>query len=179
MRKYSVALVLPFLTLFGWSSGFAQHATVLTPSVPTTHGATSGVREQDEKGHLFANVDLLLEYAEKPDGLIFIDSVAGDGQVIATARYRVPGVHAEMVERFFVEKYGMGPLVFLCCAWEPERGRSGQLESEPLLEIEPGYVLLITMFADAVIESADGELYLEMERENIEHFHVIVSIVWP
>ena len=179
-RKHGIALISLVLILLGTLFGMLRAR--LPPSDPAYQGpesqeSTSGRQQWESSTREILHKDLLQEYGERPDELIFIDSMAGEGQVMATARYKVPGIHSEAVERFFMEKSGMARLTFTCCGWEPEHGRNGQLQSESLREINPGYLLVITMFADAVIENADGELYLETERENIAYFEVIVEVL--
>lgn len=73
--------------------------------------------------------DLLTLYARKPINLKYLSCKQGEGQLIWEAEYRVSSQYIEEVENFFVTEYGMGELVFTCCGWEPEGGKTGQTKN--------------------------------------------------
>lgn len=118
--------------------------------------------------------DLLSRYAEKPAKLNFLDCVSGEGQVILEAKYEVSGKDSKEVEDFLVKAYGLGKLKFVCCGWESENGRNGQIDAVKGLEDYPNYSLSIIMFASAEIEE---EGRLELDRNKIKGFTVLVQIV--
>ncbi len=117
--------------------------------------------------------DLFMKYGEKPKELEFTMCKEGEGQLILEAKYRVSGKEAEKVEQYLIKKYGLGKLKFICCGWEPENGKRGQIKNVELTKINADYHLLITMFASA--EKTDGGL--ELNRDKIRFFTVIVKLV--
>lgn len=65
--------------------------------------------------------------SKQPKHLVFLECKnEHDAQVkVLRARYRVSGVHAASVERYFVQQTGMQKLVFLCCGWETVPNQAG------------------------------------------------------
>ncbi len=118
--------------------------------------------------------DLLNIYGEKPEQLTFVDCTEGAGQTILEARYSV--ADSEAVEAFLVENYGLEKLKFVCCGWEPTGSRSGWIKNEKLLELNPNYVLSITMYGNAEKKNSDGEFVIETDRSNVE-FTVVVTLL--
>lgn len=121
--------------------------------------------------------DLLSRYGEKPPKLKFIQCSKGEGQVVAKATYQVSGENAKEVEDFLVKTYGMGALKFVCCVWEPQNGRTGQIISVQLQEENPNYSISISMFASAETEETMSTGKLELDRDKIDYFTVVVEII--
>lgn len=121
--------------------------------------------------------DLLTRYAKKLAKLSFVDCASGKGQVILEAKYRVLGKDSKAVEAFLVENYGLGKLKFVCCGWESEKGRNGQINTLKGLENYPNYSITISMFASAEKELKEKETALEFDRNKIGYFTVLVQIV--
>lgn len=121
--------------------------------------------------------DLFSRYAEKPAKLSFVNCVPGEGQVILEAKYEVSGKDSKEVEDFLVKTYGLGKLKFVCCGWESEKGRNGQIDAVKGLEDYPNYSIMIIMYASAETEMTESEGTLEMDRDKIENFTVLVQIV--
>jgi hypothetical protein len=89
--------------------------------------------------------DLLSQFGTKPDALEFLDCTAVHApQVRFSARYRVPGNQAEMVEDFLHTEYGMNKLQFVCCGWEPKDGVRGSLTV-------PRHYFSLTMHSDETL----------------------------
>ena len=120
--------------------------------------------------------DLLALYAEKPERLEFTGCKEGEGQLIVQAEYRVPGIHARSVENFLVEKYGMGPLEWVCCGWE-NQGTNGSFTHKAITKENANFGVVISMFASGEIEDEEGNVSLEFDREKIPYFTVWVAIV--
>lgn len=121
--------------------------------------------------------DLLSKYGEKPSQLKFIECLKGEGQVVLKAIYQVSGEDAKDVEDFLVKTYNMGKLKFVCCAWEPEKGRTGQIVDATLQEKHPNYSISISMFASAETEATKLTGELELERAKIKYFTVEVELI--
>ena len=119
--------------------------------------------------------NLLQQYATEPPGVVFTGCAKGQGQTVAVASYRVAGAESARVEKFFREKYGMGKLVFVCCGWEPENGRTGQSASAALKRLNPDYSLTITMFATDATLMASGTRALT-DKRRVKHFTVEVRV---
>lgn len=123
--------------------------------------------------------DLLSIYGEKSDELHFVDckrkSETGNDQLICEAIYKVDNKHADSIERYLVEKYGMGALRFVCCGWET-LGKYGLIESERLRQINSNYVMSVNMYGNTEQTNEKGEIYLEEDRNKINQFIVVVSI---
>ncbi len=116
--------------------------------------------------------DLLSRYAKKPNQLSFLNCAAGEGQVVLAAQYSVSGKDSKAVERFLIKNYGMGKLKFVCCGWEPKNGKNGQINKVKAFKEYPNYSIMISMFA-----SAEKETGLELDRNEIEAFTVLVEII--
>jgi hypothetical protein len=119
--------------------------------------------------------DLLSRYAKKPEKLRFVDCTVGEGQVVLEAKYSVSGKDSKAVEKFLVKKYGMGKLKFVCCGWESKDGKSGQINNLKAFKDYPNYSIMISMFASA--EKGTDESSLELDRNEVEEFTVLVEIV--
>jgi hypothetical protein len=65
--------------------------------------------------------------AKQPKHLVFLECKNGySAQIkVLRARYRVAGVQAASVERYFVQHTKMQKLVFLCCGWETVPNKAG------------------------------------------------------
>lgn len=121
--------------------------------------------------------DLLSRYAKKPAKLNFVNCASGAGQVLLEAKYRVSGTDSKEVEDFLVNTYGLGKLQFVCCGWESRNGKNGQIDKVKGLEDYPNYSITISMFANAEKESTEENGKLELDRNEIAYFTVLVQIV--
>lgn len=135
----------------------------------------------DSSNHISAELcgDLLSVYSEKPDELYFIDCVKenefDNDQLVCEARYMVDHKYAEQIEKYLIERYGMGALRFVCCGWETV-GKYGCIESEELRQINPNYVMSVDMYGPAEQTDESGKIYIEKDRSKIKRFIVIVSV---
>ena len=120
--------------------------------------------------------DLLQRYVEKNQKIKFISCEKRNGQTILEAKYKVTGENFEEIEKILVEKYGIGKLKFTCCGWESKNGKNGYIENEELKKINQNYVLEISMYANAEKENDKGEIYIELDKKNID-FYVIVKLL--
>jgi len=137
-------LVASCLCTLGSSTSPAQGGRQrLTPGPP----AARAVRTPRGRPHVAD--DLLLHYATKPAGVTLLRAQPGapGSQTLAVATYQVHGAAAWRAEQFFRTHYGMGPLQFVCCGWEPAAGKLGQVASAPLRNLNPNYRLVVTMFS--------------------------------
>lgn len=121
--------------------------------------------------------NLLEAYAEPIKNLEFVKCENGEGQHIKSATYRVKGEHALEVEKCIVKKYGMAKLRFVCCAWEPERGRDGTIENPKIKQLNKDYHLSITMYGNAEKKAENGSYYIEKDRNKIDYFYVLVELL--
>jgi hypothetical protein len=143
----------------------------------TSNEVSLECKKEVQKSTLIKCGDLLSIYGEKPAKLSFVNCVSGEGQVILEAKYSVSGKDSKGVEDFLVKAYGLGKLKFTCCGWESENGKNGQINTLKGLEKHPNYSLTISMFASAEQASKENEMQLELDRNKIEHFTVLVQIV--
>ena len=121
--------------------------------------------------------DLLSLYDQAaPYSLQFVDCERGTGQTIVKASYKVSGQNATAIENYLVQKYGMGPLHFVCCGWESRGGKEGQISSEKLKAINPNYHMSVSMYGSAEMKNSSGKDYIERDRNKIE-FWVTVEIL--
>jgi len=110
------------------------------------------------------------------DFLELVEYKHRDGQYIKQAIYRVASEHSHQVEWFLVNTFGMGKLKFVCCGWEPENGKSGNIACRAL-EKMPSYHLAVEMYASAEVRNSNDSVYLELDRNRIEYFFVILSLL--
>ena len=123
--------------------------------------------------------DLLSNYAKKPIGLEFIKCERiKNSQTKARATYRVSGKESEEIERFFVQNYGMGKLKWVCCGWETG-GKYGVFEHSEFKKIDPDCSATIKMYASGELENQNNptKIKLEMDRNKIDYFTVVVELV--
>ncbi len=107
--------------------------------------------------------DLLGQFGTKPDSLEFLDCIAVHApQVRFSARYRVLGNQAEIVEDFLHTEYGMNNLHFVCCGWEPKDGVRGSLTV-------PGHYFSITMDSDETLMND------RTKWSDLPYFYVVVE----
>ena len=69
---------------------------------------------------------------------------------VLRARYEIPGEHAAAIETQLERRYGMAPLKFVCCIWEPTGGRSGQW-------VERGYDMDVGMGSEETVYNTRAE----------------------
>lgn len=120
--------------------------------------------------------DLLEQYGEKPPQLTFVGCKEGTEQSRLEATYKVSGTNAQAVELFLREKYGLAPLKFVCCGWEPTNGKTGTIQHSDLAKINPNYILDVSMFGNAERKNEQGEYYIERDRTKVD-FMVIVKLL--
>jgi hypothetical protein len=108
--------------------------------------------------------------------LELVEFKQGEGQVIKQAVYRVTGEHSHQVEWFLVNTFGMGKLKFACCGWDPENGKSGEITCRKLEKMQDHH-LAVEMYASAEINDSNDSTYLELDRNNIDYFFVLVSLL--
>ena len=114
--------------------------------------------------------DFLKRVGKKPAHVEFIGCEAThDAQVpVLRAQYRVAGLHAAQVERYFAGTAKMAPLRFACCGWEngmPATGaRHGKFPSGEAFPYE------VAMNSGETIISRRGDW------AKIPHFHVTVTL---
>ncbi len=121
--------------------------------------------------------DLLERYAQKPKGLIYIDCISNKTfQTIVSAEYRTSGENSENVEQFLVNKYGMGKLKWICCAWG-NGGKYGGFQHQDITNINSNYMVTISMYASGEVEDEEGKVTIEKDKHKIEYFTVIVEIL--
>lgn len=72
--------------------------------------------------------DILQYIRQKPEYVDFQSCTKEKGQTFFRATYLVPGTHASSAEDFFRRRFGLAPLKYICCAWEPEGGKEGRLD---------------------------------------------------
>lgn len=88
-------------------------------------------------------------------------------QLLCETTYVVPGHQARAVEALLRRRYGMGKLVFECCGWAPEKGRSGYFRrSHPMADgAEAVYAIILS-----------SEETLERRWDRIGNFYLTLSI---
>ncbi len=91
--------------------------------------------------------DFLAKSGVRLEGLTFLScEPAQNAQIsVLRARYEVSGAQAESLEAQLKQRFGMAPLKFLCCGWEPENGGVGQRRDER------GFTYLISMGSEETI----------------------------
>jgi len=127
--------------------------------------------------HLKAQANLIETYVNDLPHLEFVEGNKGNGQTIRYSLYRVSAEHAAEVEQILVDRYGMGLLRLTCCGWESENGRSGEIKSEKIKQINPDYYLIAEMYGCAEKEDVNGIIYIEKDRSKIDYFYVKVSLM--
>ncbi|MEM9721148.1 MAG: DUF4952 domain-containing protein [Bacteroidota bacterium] len=122
--------------------------------------------------------DILEEYAEKPPALNFVNCTLGEplSQTVLTATYHVSGQASWEVEEFLVETYGMGALKWVCCGWE-NGGQYGSFNHEVIKAANPNNSAIISMYGMHEYEDEAGVSHLEMDRNKVPYFVVLVEIV--
>lgn len=140
-------------------------------------GSTSQLfSNSDSQDYTYLCGDLLAMYAQKPDKLEFIECKVGShAQTLVEATYEVSGENSKTVEDFFVQKYGMGKLVWVCCGYE-SRGQYGEFSHERLEAVSPYVSGIITMAGSGEIENSPQGVGLEFDRNKIR-FIVTVTIL--
>lgn len=118
--------------------------------------------------------DLLKQYAVKPSKTIFTNCNTGTGQVILEANYKIAKADSDEVEKFLIQKYGMGKLKFTCCGWEPSN--KGYFESKKLKSINKDYTLEVSMFGMAEKKDENGKIEIELDKSNVD-FNLKVRIL--
>jgi hypothetical protein len=164
-------------------SGCASDATKTTPSVAVVSSsvpavsevvAVSEVSEVSEVGtvsvgaavsvltcgDVFANTDV-----GPVSGITYVScatSPPGAQLRSVTATYRVTG-DPKAVEAELADRFGMTPLVFRCCGWEPANTTAAQYTTDD------GYIVMVSMASGETVErdwskvafTVDAQLYLE------------------
>jgi Domian of unknown function (DUF4952) len=77
--------------------------------------------EQKVPGMKPACSDVLSTWKTKPANLTFVGCADSRSAQVRTLEYRysVVGSKAKPVEKFLASTFGMAPLAFACCGWEP------------------------------------------------------------
>jgi hypothetical protein len=89
----------------------------------------------------------------------------------------VAGEHSFEVEKYLIENYGMGELKFVCCGWEPQSGKNGEIINSELMRLDKDYYLSVTMTGNAEKKNEQGSLYIETDRNKIDTFMITVSLL--
>lgn len=127
--------------------------------------------------HKKEDCNLLATYSEQPKNLEFVECKKGEGQTLKYSTYKVKGTYSLELEKYFVENYGMGKLIFTCCGWEPKDGQEGEIINDELTKTNKDYHLLVTMSGSAEKKSGQDSLYIEKDRNKIDYFEVTVRLV--
>lgn len=114
--------------------------------------------------------DLLAKYGKTHQHITFLTCTKGTGQVIKEAKYKVAAKYSKTVEKFLVQNYHLGKLKFTCCGWESKNGKNGTIKSKALAQLNPNYILDISMFANAEKTNKNGESYIEKDRTQLDFF---------
>jgi hypothetical protein len=125
---------------------------------------TIGQRVPDKKPKC---TDILKKWKTKPDDLVLkgcSDSGAG-GIAKLDYNYEVAGTKATLTEAVLMKQYGMQPLKFVCCGWEPAMSPSGARLGFTI--DGNGYHYEISM--------GSGET-IERDWNKIDRFYVTVSL---
>jgi len=119
--------------------------------------------------------DFLASWGEKPAQLEFTDCKKvkippGEG---LTASYVVQGVDAAEVEKILQRKFGMAPLKFLCCGWEPVLVKNkDNLPGKGSYTDQDGWSFEVTMVSEETIISDRQDWH------KIPEFYVRVTKFW-
>lgn len=116
--------------------------------------------------------DLWAIFAEKPTSVKLIDCKVSEGQRLATAIYRILPTEQRRIENLLVKRYGMGPLVKTACNWEPEKGKTANIISKRLAQLNPNYSMTISMWAET-----DMEVNVFKGKEQEKSYYCVV-IIW-
>lgn len=127
--------------------------------------------------HKKDDCNLLAAYSKQPKYLELVECKIGEGQTIKYSTYKVTGAHSLDVEKYLVENYGMGKLMFTCCGWEPQDGKEGEIINNELKKLNKDYHLLVMMTGDAEKKNDKDSLYIEKDRNKIDYFNVTVRLV--
>jgi len=118
-----------------------------------------------------ARSDLLQYYSKKPEHLDFVENNQGQGQILCSSLYKVPGKYASVIEKYFIDNCAMSNLVFVCCGWENENGFSGEFRTIEYIEKTETYLYYsVSMYSDESIIN-DREKWNE-----IPYFYVLAEI---
>ncbi len=111
--------------------------------------------------------DILTQFGTKPEQLEFMNCDVVDlPQIALSARYRVPGSQASIVEDFLKKKYGMNALHFACCGWEPE----WKLEAQG-----PGHFTIPGRYFSITLSSDETGITDRARWSEIPYFYVVVE----
>jgi len=99
--------------------------------------------------------------------LISSEQPAHPFQKLCESTYKIPGKYARATEAMLIRKYSMGKLVFACCGWSPERGKSGSFRRSHRMANDA--------YADYEMTMGSGET-VERRWEKIESFYITLSI---
>ena len=114
--------------------------------------------------------DILKYFDNKPQHLELIKHEKGNGQIVSSVMFRVPGKYAIIVEEYLINTFNMGALVFVCCGWEPKDGKLGTFnDNETATAARSNIYYQITMYSDETLIS-DKARWCE-----IPCFYVIVE----
>lgn len=95
------------------------------------------------------------------------EEMAQPTQKMCETTYVISGRHARAAEAMLMHRYGMGKLVFECCGWFPEKGKTGYFRRSHRMADGSEAIYVISLSSEETAEK---------DWQKISRFYVTLTI---